>query len=52
MNIKRGWWKLNITGETEELTDDDRNHIAHLIQDGYNEGEVIQEETDDEEEIK
>jgi len=39
----RGWWELKISG-VERLEDSERNHIAHQIQEGYWEGEIIQEE--------
>lgn len=37
--LERGWWSLTITGL--ELTDDDRDHIAASIIDGYREGELL-----------
>lgn len=44
------YWILKIN-ETEddstkilELTDEDRNHIAHMIQEGYYEGEITKDE--------
>jgi hypothetical protein len=40
--IRRGEWTLEITGDIRRLTDDDREHIAALIVDGFTSGEVIQ----------
>lgn len=48
--MKRAWWKLTITGKidrVQDLNDDDREHIAKLIIDGYSQGEVIHHEEDD-----
>lgn len=39
-----GWWKIE---STIELNDIDREHIARLIAQGFNEGEVIQEDNDE-----
>jgi len=38
-----GWWTLKITG-VGELTDVDREHIAHLIIEGWTEGEILQDD--------
>jgi hypothetical protein len=43
MNNSYGWWTLQIDG-IEELTDEDREHIAECIKNGYTEGEIIQED--------
>lgn len=41
----RGWWHLiveNIDSDSYmELNDTDREHIAKLIKEGYNQGEII-----------
>ena len=41
----RGWWHLTVENvdseETIELNDSDREHIARLIKEGYNQGEII-----------
>jgi hypothetical protein len=38
MMAKRfGWWKIEFTEEPEQ---DDLDHIAQLIKDGYTEGEI------------
>jgi hypothetical protein len=42
-----GWWRLNIEGT--KLNDADRQHIAEMIEEGYEEGEICHEEEDDEE---
>ena len=47
--IKRGWWKLEISG-VDELTNCDQEHIAEKIKEGYNQGEIVQEEENDESE--
>lgn len=38
--IATGWWNLETT---IDLTDEDREHIARLIVEGYTEGQVVQE---------
>lgn len=43
-----GWWKLEIN--VDELSDADREHIARLIIEGYTEGELAADETEDENE--
>jgi len=37
---ERGWWNLTFKG-VDELTDDDKEHIAKLIEEGGTEGEII-----------
>jgi len=39
---ERGWWTLTTTGVTE-LTDADLEHIAALIKEGYQSGELVHE---------
>lgn len=41
--MKRGWWKLEITGVFEP-NEYDLRHIANCIIGGCNQGEIIQEE--------
>ena len=55
--IKFGWWnvKFDLTIEGEEVRWDDldectQEHIADMIKDGYNGGEIVIE--DDEEEYE
>lgn len=52
MANKRGWWKVTATGtettnidddEPFELSDCDREHIGHMIAQGYTEGEIVQD---------
>lgn len=43
--IKIGWWKLtawktDTNGKEVELEDDDREHIAKAIKEGYWQGEI------------
>ena len=43
-----GWWKLEawkgtIKGTEAELTDEDKEHIAEQIKQGYTQGEIIDE---------
>jgi hypothetical protein len=47
MAKERGWWKLNVN---VEIDDCDREHIAHCIIEGYNEGEICVTDQEDEEE--
>jgi hypothetical protein len=39
-----GWWTLDATCD---LTDEDREHIAALIRDGFTEGQVVHEDEDE-----
>jgi hypothetical protein len=44
-----GWWSLDTVkkdskGNDVELNDDDLNHIAELIKEGYTSGEIVNEE--------
>jgi uncharacterized membrane protein len=47
-----GWWKIEYWrmdkngNKTTEMKDEDLQHIAELIKEGYNEGEVNDEESD------
>jgi len=45
--MKRGNWKLELTG-VDQLNDIDKEHIADLITEGFTEGEVIQDESNEE----
>lgn len=40
--MKTGWWKLTYAG-VEDLNECDKEHVADLIQQGFTEGEIIQE---------
>ena len=42
--MKTGWWKIEFTIEPDEY---DRDHIAELIKQGFTEGEIVQEETEE-----
>lgn len=42
MTTKIGWWSLEIAGV--ELNDMDREHIGQMIIEGYNSGQIMQEE--------
>ena len=43
--MKRSWWKLTIDDYPNyEPNDADLEHIAELIKQGYNQGELVQEE--------
>ena len=44
--MKRGWWKITYTIEPNEV---DLEHIAGLIQQGYIEGEMVQEDEEEKE---
>jgi hypothetical protein len=46
--MKRGWWKLIITGDMEHghLLDNDLEHIAKQIEEGFTSGEVLLQEGD------
>lgn len=52
---KRGWWqvKFNITLEDEDnvrfedLSESTQEHILNLIQNGFTQGEVIEESEED-----
>ena len=47
MAKNRGWWTLEITGNTsEEVSESDLEHIGKMIGDGYTSGEVVQDEED------
>jgi len=46
----RGWWKIEINGIDKDLSLADLNecdleHIADLIKEGFREGEIIHEES-------
>jgi len=43
MAKNRGWWTLNLKGNTyEELTECDLNHIAKCIKEGCTNGEIVE----------
>ena len=42
-------WKVDNTGDSIELNDTDREHIAELIKEGYTSGEVIDGDNEGEE---
>lgn len=44
--MKRGYWKLDV-GDFE-MSDADRQHVAHRINEGYIEGELISNEPETE----
>lgn len=46
MITRRGWWSLDIEG-VDELNDNDREHIAQKITEGFLSGEIIQEDDGD-----
>jgi len=49
MEIKTSWWKLTIEDYPNyEPNDADLEHIAEMIKQGCNQGELIQEGEDDE----
>ena len=49
METKRSWWKLTIDDYPNYKPNDvDLEHIAELIKQGYDQGELIQETEDDE----
>ena len=49
METKRSWWKLTIDDYPNYKPNDaDLKHIAELIKQGYDKGELIQEIEDDE----
>ena len=49
MKIKRSWWSLKIKGYPEyEPNDVDLEHIAEMIKQGCNQGELIQEDQESE----
>jgi hypothetical protein len=51
MEIKRSWWSLKIEGYPEyEPNDVDLEHIAECIKQGYDNGELIQEAEDEDQE--
>ena len=45
---KRGWWKLKVEGLDEDLDDNDLEHIAELVRDGYNQGEILHDVEEEE----
>lgn len=53
MANKRGWWKLSITNSDDyehmALSGCDREHIGKCIKEGYTEGEIVKDESEDEE---
>ena len=51
MEIKRSWWSLKIEGYPEyEPNDADLEHIAECIKQGYDNGELVQEAEDEDQE--
>lgn len=47
MAVNRGWWTLSLEGnEQNELSQIDLEHIAELIVNGYNTGEIAKDEVD------
>lgn len=52
MSNAHGWWKLSIektdpdVDKQIELADDDLEHIAELIKQGYTEGEIVRDNDD------
>ena len=51
MEIKTSWWSLKIEGYPEyEPNDADLEHIAEMIKQGCNQGELIQEVEDEDQE--
>lgn len=51
MTIKIGWWNLTINDYPNyEPNDMDFEHIAEMIKQGYNQGQLIQEEVSEERE--
>lgn len=46
MAKERGWWKLEVN---TEINDIDREYIASLIEQGYTEGEICENEEGSEE---
>ena len=46
MAKESGWWKLDCTVEPD---DSDLEHIAELIKEGYVEGEICADDSDEEE---
>jgi len=53
MANKNGWWKITATNSDDdeeiELTDCDYDHIAEQIKEGYSEGEIVKDESEEEE---
>ena len=48
IDMKRSWWSLKIEGYPEyEPNDADLEHIAKCIKEGYDNGELVQEEDDE-----
>jgi hypothetical protein len=45
MAKEKGWWKLETT---VELDDTDREHIASLVEQGFTEGEICENEEEEE----
>lgn len=45
MAKESGWWTLNTTVEPDQ---NDLDHIATLIKDGYTNGEIVQDESEEE----
>ena len=49
IDMKRSWWSLKIEGYPEyEPNDADLEHIAKCIKEGYDSGELVQEEDEEE----
>lgn len=47
MAVNKGWWSLSLEGnEHHELSQNDLEHIAELIVNGYNSGEIAKNEED------
>ena len=45
MAANSGWWSLTLEGnEHHELNQIDLEHIAELIVNGYNTGEIVQDD--------
>lgn len=51
--MKRGWWELKITGDIDHYTLDDisKEHIANMILEGYDQGELNQDDDDEDPEM-
>lgn len=57
-NIKYGWWniqdlKVKLEGVDflfSDLSEESQNHIIELVQDGYTQGQIIEEDEESEDE--
>jgi len=48
MKVKKSWWSLKIHDYPNfDPNDVDLDHIAELIKQGYDQGELIQEENEE-----